>query len=126
MVRFRKPEPINLLELRPERNAQWETTEDGSVVLLIPKFRNPFMVRWVLPMLSHQVFRVKLDSFGSFVWKQLDGVTPVEALGARMKREFGDAAEPVFERIGKFLNKLEREEFIRIARSKGPVPPGRA
>ncbi len=119
MVRFRKPEPINLLELRPERNAEWETVEDGTVVLLIPKFRNPFMVRWVLPMLSSQVFRIKLDPFGSFVWKQLDGATPVEELAARMRGEFGDAAEPVFERLGKFLNKLEREEFVRIARPNG-------
>lgn len=118
-MRFRKPEPLNLLELRPERSAEWETGEDGRVVLLIPKFRNPFMVRWVLPMLSSKAFRVKLDAFGSFVWKACDGSSTVAQLGEQMRREFGESAEPVFERIGKFLNKLEREEFIRIRRYPG-------
>jgi len=123
-MRFRKPEPVNLLELRPKRNAEWETTEDGLVVLLIPKFRNPFMVQWVLPMLAKQVFRVKLDAYGSFVWKQCDGETAVEELGERMKKEFGEAAEPVYERIGKFVNKLEHEDFLHVQRPQGPAHSG--
>ena len=123
-MRFRKPEPTNLLELRPERKAEWETADDGLVVLLIPKFRNPFMVQWVLPMLTSKVFRVKLDAYGSFVWKQCDGSITVADVGERMKSEFGEAAEPVFERIGKFINKLEREEFMHIHHHHGPAMPG--
>ena len=123
-MRWRKPEPLNLLDLRPERSAEWETGEDGRVVLLIPKFRNPFMVRWVLPMLSSKVFRVKLDTFGSFVWKACDGSSTVEDLGEHMRREFGESAEPVFERIGTFLRKLEREEFIRIRHQQGTSETG--
>jgi hypothetical protein len=125
-MRFRKPEPINLLELKPERVVEWETADDGLVVLLIPKFRNPFMVQWILPMLQRRVFRVKLDAYGSFVWRHCDGSTPVAQMGERMKGEFGEAAEPVFERIGKFLNKLEREEFVRIHHHQGSAVAGSA
>ncbi len=32
----------------------------------------------------------------------------------RLEEEFGDAAEAVYDRIGKFLRKLEREECVVI------------
>lgn len=123
-MRLRKPDPVNLLELTPQRKADWETTGDGLVVLLIPKFRNQLMAQWVLPMLKSKFFRIKLDTYGSFVWKQCDGNTPVREIGDHMKREFGESAEPVFDRIGKFLHKLEREEFIRIERQQATGADG--
>ncbi|HLE33401.1 MAG TPA: PqqD family protein [Bacteroidota bacterium] len=107
-------EPRNLLALKPRRTVEWEEGENGRVVILFPKFRNKFLVAWLLPMLSKKNFRIKLDAYGSFLWRLFDGSTSVEEMGARMEREFGRDAEPVFDRIGKFLRKLEKEKFIAL------------
>jgi hypothetical protein len=105
-------EPRNLLTLKPRRAVEWVEGDNGLVVILFPKFRNRFLVSWLLPMLSKKNFRIKLDAHGSFLWRQFDGSTNVEEMGARMGREFGKDAEPVFDRIAKFLQKLEKEKFI--------------
>ena len=108
------PREVNLLELRPSRGAKWETGEQGNVVVLVPKFRSPFLTRWLMPLLSRPYFRVKLDKYGSFLWNQCDGATTVASMAERMKSHFGPAAEPVEERIGKFLNTLEHGELVAI------------
>ncbi len=105
-------EPVNLLELKPRQNILWETGEDGGIVLLVPKFSNKFLATYFMPLLSKPNFRVKLDQFGSFVWKHCDGVTPVADIGRKMKEQFGDSAEPIYDRIGAFLRKLEKEKFL--------------
>jgi hypothetical protein len=107
--------PRNLLDLKPVRHAAWEKTEEGTVVLLIPKFRGALLARWLQPRLTKPNFRVKLDRLGSFVWERCDGATRVEAIGEEMRREFGDSAEPVFDRIGTFIRKLEKEKFLLIS-----------
>jgi len=107
---------LNLLELKPLRNAKWEIAETGLAVILIPKFRNEFLVRYLLPFFAKKNFRVKLDAFGSFLWKHCDGLTNIQTIGERMKQEFGVAADPVYERLGRFLRKLEREGFVSIVK----------
>jgi hypothetical protein len=105
---------VNLLELKPARNLEWVTLDDQRVTLLIPKFRNRLAAKWLLPLLSKPHFRLKLDTYGSFVWNQCDGKTTVESMGQGMHAKFGETAESFYERIGKFLQKLEREEFLII------------
>lgn len=107
-------EPVNLLELKPRQNILWEMGEDGGIVLLVPKFSNKFLATYLMPLLSKPNFRVKLDQFGSFVWKHCDGLTSVSDIGKKMKEQFGDSAEPVYDRIGTFIKRLEKEKFLII------------
>ncbi len=106
--------PINLLELKPQRNLQWEAREDDLVTLLIPKFKNKYIVRWFVPMLAKPNFKVKLDKFGSFVWSKCDGNMTVEHIGREMAQQFGEPLESVYERIGKYLAKLARDKFVLL------------
>ncbi len=62
---------------------------------------------WVTPRVSH----VKLDRFGSFVWKQMDGNRNIIAIGALVREEFGDQAEPLYERLAKFVKMLRDNRF---------------
>lgn len=114
---------VNLLELRPVRNVSWEVSDKEQVVLLIPKFKSRFAVKYILPMFAKPNFRIKLDEYGSFLWHQFDGQTTVQQIGDRMKTNFGDAVEPVFDRIGRFLQSLEKEKFILLSRSASPDQP---
>lgn len=105
---------INLLELTPTRNVQWESVEDQKIVLLIPKFKHRFTVKYFEPLLAKKHFRLKLDAYGSFVWNQIDGSATVMKIADAMKIQFGESAEPVYERVGKFIQMLQREKFITL------------
>jgi len=103
----------NLLELRPRRTREWVVDEQGQALLTVPRFTNRLLVRWLVPHLSNPEFRVRLDAFGTFVWARCDGTTPVATIADQMLAQFGTKAEPVYDRIGAFLQRLEREGLIQ-------------
>jgi hypothetical protein len=106
----RKIEKINLLELKP-RQLHPSESEEGKVVVLVPKFPGKF-AQWFMPKLSRSNFRVKLDAFGSFVWRNCNGETAVMDIADRMKIEFGDSVEPAYERVSEFIKCLHRDRLI--------------
>jgi len=114
-----------LLDAKLKRNLQWEIDESGLTVLIVPRFINPLAVKWLVPLLSKPTFRLKLDALGSFVWHQCDGVTPVSAIAENMRREFGDKAEPVYERVAAFVSRLQREKFLVLANNNDTQWTGR-
>jgi hypothetical protein len=114
MLRRKKRQLINLLELTPAQKAGWETAENGNVVVLIPKFQNELLAKWLLPRLRYPHVRVKLDKLGSFVWKQCDGRTTVAEIADRMRAEFQESASSAEERIRTFLLMLEKSELVNL------------
>lgn len=110
-----KPLPVNLLELKPLRNSQWEAGEQEElVVLLVPRFSDPFLGRWLMPRLRSPMIRIKLDAVGSFVWSSCDGSMTVLEIAERLKERFGDSVEPLYERIGMFVRRLQRDSLVTI------------
>jgi hypothetical protein len=108
----KKSEPRNLYALKPLRLVEWESDEHGRVTILIPKFSKGPLARWLQPRLRRPIFRIKLDEYGSFVWLNSDGKKDVRQIGEEMKARFGEVAEPVYDRIGRFLQQLENSKFI--------------
>jgi len=109
-----KERVLNLWDTMPQRLAEWESTAEGAVTVLVPKFRNPFLVKWVLPHLARPFFRVKLDAVGSEIWSRCDGSTTVTKIAEELQAKFGPSVEPVGDRIGSFLRQLERGDLVRI------------
>lgn len=107
-------EQRNLLEIRPVRNLEWEAEQDGSIVLLVPKFKNRYIVKYILPRLRKQHFRLKLDEYGSFIWKLLDGNTTVGDISEKLERVYGENFDPRYERIGKFIANLAHNKFLLL------------
>ena len=110
---MKKPQEINLLELRPLRLLSWEEAEYGLVVVLKPKFENPFLKKWLLPFFKSRNFRIRLDAFGSLVFRMCDGKTSCEKIAAALREKFGEQVEPVHERLGLFIRQLENNRFIK-------------
>jgi len=113
-VKSRDREAVNLLELKPRRNVEWETGESGRAVLLVPKFRNRLLRTWLLPLLAKPDFRVKLDAMGTAFWQRCDGCTTVLEIADEMAACSGSDVEEMLERLSRFLTRLEREEFIIV------------
>lgn len=104
--------PLNLLDLIPQRNVPSEQTPEGFLVLLKPKFSHPLLVKHIVPRMKKPYFKIKLDEKGSFIWKLCDGKTTVKDIGLRMREEFGDSIEPLYDRLGVFLQTLEKSHLI--------------
>lgn len=102
----------NYLELTPLRLHKEEVSEENLVTVLIPKFQNRFAVRFIVPKLKSQVFKLKLDELGSAVWLSLDGKKTVDQIAKQLLIKFGDKIEPVNERVTKFLTGLYEQRLI--------------
>lgn len=113
-MRRRKKRSVNFLELTPVQRVPSEVGENGTVVVLLPRFRNELLVRWLVPLLKNPTVRVKLDALGSFVWKMCDGKTTVSRMASRMTAELGEPALSAQERICKFLISLERSDLVHF------------
>ena len=106
------PPEVNLLELVPAPNIQWETDERGLVVLLKPKIRNLFLARILLPKMRHPHYKIKLDSVGSSFWKYCDGQRSIKEIAVLQKEKFGESIEPLYDRISQFLQTLQKHNLI--------------
>ena len=111
MARKEKKE-INLLELIPVRGLEWQKNDEGLIVLLKPKYRNPILAKHILPRLKNPHFKIRLDVTGSFIWELCDGIRSVKELAHNLKERFGDEVEPLYERLTLFLQQLEKNRFI--------------
>jgi hypothetical protein len=109
-----KKNNINFLELIPVKNIKWERGERGLVVLLKPKFKNKFLVKYLSPRIKNPFFRIKLDEIGSYVWELCDEQNTVGNIGRKLKEKFGEKIEPVYDRLILFLRQLEGGKCIKF------------
>jgi hypothetical protein len=105
---------VNLLTLKPVRNVPWETSPDGRIVLLVPKFRNRVLVRVLVPLLKRPTVRLTLDERGSDVWSLCNGETDVAAIARHLDAKYGTDSDPGYERLARFFAGLERERLVTM------------
>jgi hypothetical protein len=105
----------NLLDLIAVQNRQWEQTDDGRVIILQPKFSNKWLAAWLMPRMRRPYFRIQLDEFGSRAWLECNGQRTVREIADSLHAKFGAQIEPVYERLGRFINKLAENKFVRVS-----------
>ncbi len=103
---------VNLLDLTPTRRAEWE--EHESRVVVIRPEPTTTGARLLLDRLLYQLSarRIRLDEYGSHVWRLVDGQRTVAEIAAGLRAQFGDAVEPAEERVGKLIQVFHREELV--------------
>ncbi len=108
-----RPQPPNLLTMIPAPAVESEI-RDGLAVLLLPRTPNRFLARIFPPARRPRVVKIHLDEFGSFVWSAMDGRRTVYDIAAALRERFGGDVEPVYERLGLFINLLARRRLISL------------
>ncbi len=102
----------NALDLTPTKNYSDEKDESGLITILIPKFKNTLLKKYIAPKLNDDHFRVKLDKFGSAVWFRIDNESNVYQIIKDIKAKFGDELQEETDRIAKFIFQLYHKGFI--------------
>ncbi|WP_243344301.1 PqqD family protein [Anaerococcus sp. AGMB09787] len=57
---------------------------------------------------------IKLDELGSLVWKNINGTNTIEDIAKIIDEKYGQAADPLYKRLFKYLILLEKNKFIVI------------
>jgi len=104
----------NYLEIVPLKQYTHEIEENGQVSVLVPRFTNKYLVKYLSPRLKSPFVKAKLDEFGSQVWLEIDGEKNVQSISENLLRKFGDRIQPVNERLTKFLTQLYTYSFIKF------------
>lgn len=109
-----KKKDENFLERKPYRqdHLTWSKDQDGMVVLEIENtgFFNRIAQRCLnKPKTSF----VHLDALGSFIWTRLDREKTIVDLGKELEMKFGKEAQPLYERLAKYLQILHSYGFVQ-------------
>lgn len=112
---MRKKEPKNLLDIVPVKNddIDWIMIEDDIVQIIIK--RDSWLDRLVRKIKkTPEHARIDLDRYGSRVWLLIDGKSDVQQIAEGLKQSFGDDIEPLYERLGAYINILNNNNFIKL------------
>ena len=77
---FKKTPPKNYLSLVPLRRVKDFSESEGKITLLIPKFKNEGLRKWLVPKHKSTHFKIHLDETGSHVWRLIDDCATVEEI----------------------------------------------
>lgn len=109
---------INYLELTPIRSYSHILEDENKVSVLVPRFTNKILVKYLVPRLKSPDIKVKLDKFGSAAWLKADGSKNVQNICDELFNEFGEEINPVVERVTKFYSQLYQYQFISFKELK--------
>lgn len=111
---MKKNNEENYLEKKPIRaDIQWSTDENGNITLQKDN-------KGVMNKIAQVVFKkpkvsyIHLDEMGNFIWNFLDGEKDIIEIGQLVKEHFGEKAEPLYERLAKYIQTLESYNFIKF------------
>ena len=109
----------NYLERIPVKaDMKWTADDKGIVTLEIEN-------KGLFNRISQKLFKkprvsyIHLDRMGSFVWPLIDGEKNILELGKFVKEEFGDEANPLYERLAKYFQILSSYGFVAFENVKG-------
>ncbi|MGB5288316.1 MAG: PqqD family protein [Ignavibacteriaceae bacterium] len=103
---------INTMDLTPIKLHSEEIDEKDLVTVIVPKFKNEFAKKVIVPKLKSADFKIKLDKFGSAVWVNMDGNKKVYEIIKSITTKFGDEIQQAEERVTKFIFQLYEQKLI--------------
>ncbi|MDO4163508.1 MAG: PqqD family protein [Bacteroides sp.] len=107
-------EKINLLDTVPVRRESIRTEWSGEcAVLAYPRFKRPWMQRFLLPKGMSPYIRVTLEEHGTAVWQLIDGKRTVGEIIDLLAEHF--AHEAGYEsRVTTYFMQLQKDGFILL------------
>lgn len=105
----------NYLDLIPEHSSRisYEKDEQGQVTILV---ENKGFFNKIMQLIAKKprITRIDLQGQGNFVWLCIDGKKTIYEIAAEVKAEFGDDAEPLYDRLVTYFHTLERCGFVEM------------
>lgn len=91
---------------------EWNSDEKGNVTLIVEN--KGFFNRIAQKLIQKpEKTQVHLDKIGSFIWMKFDGTRSVYEIAMEVKREFGQKADPLYDRLIAYMEMLREQGFIQ-------------
>jgi hypothetical protein len=103
---------INFLNLTPYRKVEYEVMENSLIRLLIPRFKSKFAQKYLIPKFQSKFIYANLDEIGSACFQLIDGFKNVYEISNKMRENFGESIEPVYDRVAKYMGNMHRTGFL--------------
>lgn len=111
----RDKKSANYLNFIPKYNEDFsfEIDEEGKVTIFV---ENKGIFNRIAQVLFHKpkVSQIHLDEMGNFIWSLIDGEKSVYEIAGFVKEEFGEKAEPLYNRLVQYMRNLENYQFIKM------------
>ena len=111
----KKKVSANYLDYIPRHSEKLRFTmdEQGTITLLQ---ENGGMFNRIAQTLfkKPRISQIHLDEMGNFIWPLMDGKRTVYDIAILVKEEFGDKAEPLYNRLVQYIRNLESYGFVEI------------
>jgi len=112
--KYRAPTVEEFLEFTPKRlELEWTTTDEGIVVIKVPKFESNFGKSFCKLTRKGNTFNANMDKVGSLVWKNCDGKNSVKDILEMVKKEFPNE-EDIDQRLFLFLQQMQVLHYISL------------
>lgn len=109
----RNQKSANYLNYIPIHNDafSFEINEEGMVTIFVENkglFNRMAQVLFKKPKVS----QIHLDEMGNFIWPLIDGEKTVYEIAQLVKNQFGEKAEPLYNRLVQYMRNLEHYQFV--------------
>ncbi len=103
----------NYLERIPVRSPLIGFKADDTGIVTLEKENKGIFNRIAQKLFKRpKVSYIHLDAQGSFVWLLVDGKKRILDMADEVRAEFGEDAEPLYERLAKYIQILESYDFV--------------
>lgn len=103
----------NYLNYIPKHNEAFpfEIDDEGKVTIFV---ENKGIFNRIAQKILNKpkVSQIHLDEMGNFIWPLIDDKKSVYEIAGLVKEEFGDKAEPLYNRLVQYMRNLENYNFI--------------
>ena len=109
----------NYLEFVPVHNPAFEfaTDEKGNVTIM--QENKGFFYFLTQKLLGKpRISQIHLDGMGNFIWPLMDGNRNILEIAQMVKEEFGEKAEPLYDRLVTYIATMERYGFVLLDKNK--------
>ena len=110
---MKKKTSENFLEKTPVKADVVWNNKDGIITLEIENkgfFNKVAQKLFKKPKVSY----IHLDEMGSFIWPLMDGDKTIIGIGEFVKNQFGDKANPLYERLAEYIRRLASYGFVKF------------
>lgn len=109
----------NYLDFVPRHRPSLQYTMDNQgKITLLQENKGVFHFLEQKILKKPKVSQIHLDEMGNFVWPLIDGTRTVYEIAELVKAEFGDKAEPLYDRLVQYIRNLEAYGFVEVQGEK--------
>lgn len=103
----------NFLDYIPKYSETIEYTidQDGKVTILVENKGIANRIAQKL-MKKPKISNIHLDEMGNFIWPLIDGNKSILDISEDVHKQFGDKAEPLYDRLATYFRNLESYNFV--------------